>query len=255
MEESKDLEDYDGLDVKNIPQIMNQFREDEVLHFSGNVTKFNKRDWKQERIFVITNLAVYNIKKHKVQRRILISDIDGITKSTDPRCFEFVIHVEVEYDYRFLTTERKRDDIFKVLKHCFYKIFEKNLPVFGVAYSHLKDFTTSKNEAAKKISKKPPKGNLLQSEDIFRDKWYKGGSNSKHKKSKKKSSKHKKKKEISSNGDFEMLSVDEIEERKNRASTGTIYCKTKGKQVELNDFERIKVIGKGTFGKVYLVRK
>jgi len=157
MEEKKELEGYDSLDVKSIPQIMEQFREDEELFFSGNVTKFNRMDWKQERIFAITNLAVYNIKKYKVQRRILISDIDGITKSTDSTCFEFVIHVEIEYDYRFLTTERKRDDIFFVLKHCFHNLFNKNLPVFGVAYSHLKDFTTTKKEAAKKISKKPPK--------------------------------------------------------------------------------------------------
>ncbi len=62
MEDNKSLDGFDSLGVKNTPQIMRQFRDDEELYFSGNVTKFNRMDWKQERIFVITSLAVYNIK-------------------------------------------------------------------------------------------------------------------------------------------------------------------------------------------------
>lgn len=157
-----------------------------------------------------------------------------------------------------MTTEKKRDDIFFVLKNCFYKHFGKNLPIFGVAYSHLKDFTTTKKEAAKKISKKPPKGNLLKNEDIFRDKWYKGSSKEKKmsKTSKENGSPSKKpsKAPLPTEGEFKMPSTAEMEERKSRVG-GTIYSKEKGKIVNLDDFERIKVIGKGTFGKVYLVKK
>lgn len=106
MEENKELQGFDSLDVKNIQPIMTQLKKDEIVYYSGNVTKYNRMGWKQERLMLITNLAVYNIKKHKIQRKIEIRDIDGITKSTDPKCFEFVIHVEVEYDYRFVTTEK-----------------------------------------------------------------------------------------------------------------------------------------------------
>lgn len=153
MEENKELQGYDSLDVKSTSAITSQLREDEVIYFSGNVTKFNRMGWKQERLMLITNLAIYNVKKHKIQRRIAISDIDGITKSTDPKCTEFVVHVEVEYDYRFVTNEKRRDDIFFVIKHCYYNTFGKNIPVFGVAYAHLKDFTTTKKEQRNKISK------------------------------------------------------------------------------------------------------
>lgn len=62
MEDTKSLDGYDSLDVKQIPQIMKQFRDDEELFYSGNVTKYNRMNWKQERIFLITNLAVYNVK-------------------------------------------------------------------------------------------------------------------------------------------------------------------------------------------------
>lgn len=159
------------------------------------------------------------------------------------------MHVEVEYDYRFLTNERKRNEIVLILKHCYHNAFGKNLPVYGVAYGHLKDFTTSKKDAAKKISKKPPKGNLLKEEDLFRDKWYKVGKKEKSQNSTSSDRADEEKNE------FQMPTDSEFEERKGRKATGTIYCKDKGAQVSLDDFERLKVIGKGTFGKVYLVKK
>jgi hypothetical protein len=174
METAKtDLEIYDELNIRQTPKITMQLKPDEKVYFSGKVNKFNRMEWKQERIFVITNMAIYNIKKHKIQRRMAIRDIAGITKSTDKKCFEFVVHHEWEYDYRLVTDERKRDEIFLILKHCYFNVFSKNLPVYGVAYSHLKDFTTGKDDAKDKISRIPPKGNLLKDENLFRDKWNK----------------------------------------------------------------------------------
>jgi hypothetical protein len=175
MEANKDLEIYDELKIRKTPKIIKQFETDEKVYFSGTVSKFNRMDWKQERIFVITNMAIYNIKKHSIQRRIGIKDIAGITKSTDKSCFEFVVHHEWEYDYRLVTDQRKRDEIFLILKHCYHNVFHKNIPVYGVAYSHLKDFTTGKDDAKDQISRIPPKGNLLKDEDLFRDKWNKIG--------------------------------------------------------------------------------
>lgn len=241
MEEIKELSNFDELKVRANSEITTQLSSNETVYFSGNVTKFNRMEWKQERLFVVTNLAIYNIKKTKIQRRIAIKDIDGVTISTDPKCFEFVVHVEVEYDYRFLTNQKKRDNIIFVLKHCYYKMHSRNLSVFGVSYAHLKDFTTSKKDALKKISKKPPKGNLLKKENLFDD--ITPGEVPKDEKKEEKD-------EFASPFDS-----DNFEERKRRAPTGTIYSKDKGKEVGLDDFEIKSVIGKGTFGKVYLVEK
>jgi hypothetical protein len=170
MEANKDIEIYDELEIRKTPKIIKQFQTDEKVYFSGKVSKFNRMDWKQERIFVITNMAIYNIKKHSIQRRIGIKDIAGITKSTDKSCFEFVVHHKWEYDYRLVTDQRKRDDIFLILKHCYHNVFHKNIPVYGVAHSHLKEFTTGKDDAKDQISRIPPKNNLLKDEEEKDDK-------------------------------------------------------------------------------------
>jgi len=54
----------------------------EAVVFSCIVEKINRFGMKQERIFLLTNQSVYNIKKEEVQRRIDISSIKAITKST-----------------------------------------------------------------------------------------------------------------------------------------------------------------------------
>ena len=136
----------------------------------------------------------------------------------------------------------------------------RNLPVYGVAYSHLKDFTTSKKDAAKKISKKPPRGNLLKSENLFDEDGeanHKNNSDS-NKKTKGNSNSNYDYSGFSSgsrSSEFEVIEDNAFEEKKNRSATGTIYTKEKGKEVTEDDFKKVKVIGKGTFGKVYLVQK
>jgi hypothetical protein len=61
-------------------------------------------DWTQARIFVITSEKIYNIKKLKIKRFILINKMAGISKTTSPNNMkEFTIHVNTEYDYRFIS--------------------------------------------------------------------------------------------------------------------------------------------------------
>lgn len=96
---------------------------------------------------------------------------------------------------------------------------------------------------------------MLKNEDLFRDKWYKGSAKVKKSSKSGSSASKSKPKPPAPAGEFVMPSQTALEERKSRSGTGTIYSKEKGKQVSMEDFERIKVIGKGTFGKVYLVKK
>lgn len=62
MEVIKELKGHDELDIKNNDKITKILGPSEVIYYSGFVTKYNKYDWAQERIFVVTNLAIYNIK-------------------------------------------------------------------------------------------------------------------------------------------------------------------------------------------------
>jgi hypothetical protein len=71
----------------------------EQLLFSDKVKKINMFGWTQERIILITNEKVYNIKKQKTKRKIRISDLGGLSKTL--KGVEFTLHVPREYDYRF----------------------------------------------------------------------------------------------------------------------------------------------------------
>lgn len=93
-----------------------------------------------------------------------------------------MVHVTVDYDYRFLTTPDLLTDILYVLKHWFYNIHQRNLDIFGVDYLNLKDFTTTKKDAQKHVSRKPPRNYLLKDENLF----HKKKSQSRKKSSKKK---------------------------------------------------------------------
>ena len=50
---------------------------------------------------LLTNQALYNLKKDSIQRKITINLMKGITKSLKKDVKEFIIHVKDEYDYRF----------------------------------------------------------------------------------------------------------------------------------------------------------
>jgi hypothetical protein len=75
----------------------------EVLLFSDKVKKINMFGWHQERILLITNEQIYNIKKSKAKRKIRIADLGGVSKTLTGAKIEFTLHVPKAYDYRFLT--------------------------------------------------------------------------------------------------------------------------------------------------------
>eukprot|EP00483_Globobulimina_turgida_P005323 UN05333 len=73
----------------------------ETIKLYVNILKINKRNKKQQRIFVLTDKAIYNIKpKNKViKRRINLLDIAFITLSTTSA--EFALNIPSEYDYHY----------------------------------------------------------------------------------------------------------------------------------------------------------
>ena len=90
----------------------------EHVAFSTIVTKINDQNKRQERVILITNRNLYNIKLVSplnnilvkifnsaiIRRKICINKICGITVARV--AFEFVIHVEGDYDYRFFSLEK-----------------------------------------------------------------------------------------------------------------------------------------------------
>jgi len=64
------------------------------------VIKINAKGKKQARVLVVTDQAMYNLdEKYKCKRRIVVSQLAGLTESKSSD--QFVVHVPSEYDYHY----------------------------------------------------------------------------------------------------------------------------------------------------------
>lgn len=139
----------------------------EKLLFSDRIKKINMYGWTQERYFIVTSEKIYNIKKNKIKRSILINDLSGLTKTLRGTRNEFTLHVNKEYDYRFAS--ERREEIIRVLKEHFAARNGINLPIFGVEKSTLQEFTTTEKDVKRGQSRFPPVQFRLREEDVLRE--------------------------------------------------------------------------------------
>lgn len=180
----------------------------ETILYSDKIIKINKYSMSQERNILITDNAIYNLKKKDLKRRIEIKTIKGITvsKLTD----EFVIHgADVEYDYNFISPKKKL--IIQLIAETFNKIKGVDLYFCEIDAKTLKNYVTLKDEKKKDLNfSRMPLNASTNVKDYYQP-----------------------------------LKI---------TRTGTIYSKNKNiTEVKLSDFRPIKVLGRGSFGKVTLV--
>lgn len=102
----------------------------EKVLFSCKVLKHNRWGMRQYRGMLVTNTRIYNLKDVSIQRKIQISSVKAITKSTKAGYLEFVVHVNDEYDYMFESDNRA--EIFDAIKYIVWKSTGRNCPVYGV---------------------------------------------------------------------------------------------------------------------------
>ena len=103
----------------------------------------------QERNILITNKAIYNLKKKDLKRRIDIATIKGITCSSITE--EFVLHgMDLEYDYNYISNKRKT--IVKAIAESYFAIKNAKLLFCELECKTLKDYVTLKNEKKKDLS-------------------------------------------------------------------------------------------------------
>ena len=218
------MEDFKVNDLLNLAdnkEILNLIK-NEKLYFSNIITKVNHYGMSQERTLLLTNTALYNLKKKNLRRRILYIDIRGITYSK--LTYEFVIHGnDDEYDYQYLSPER--DYIISLIAIFYQNNTFTPLKICEVQEKSLKYFVTGKKEKKKdNLFSKMDEKFLIDTADYI----------------------NRFIKEIASPG---KICKDEKKKRKN-----TIFSKHKTiKTVSLEDFQVLKVLGRGSFGKVCLV--
>lgn len=210
-------QDNDLLLLNNDKEIK-AFLKDEVIIFSDIINKINKYNMSQERIIVITNKAVYNLKKKELKRRIEYNIIKGITTLADSE--KIIIHCEdFEHDYFYESTRIRK--VVQMLCFGYKDYMKKELRIYIVDDKDLGNYVTLKNEKKKNVqfSRMPESIKPITFNDYITGNYI-------------------------NEGDFNCVD----EERKDLGQVETIET------CSLNSIELLKVIGRGLYSKVFLVR-
>jgi serum/glucocorticoid-regulated kinase 2 len=227
-------EELDDLNINKESSLKKKFSIDEKIFLSANVQKYNKRDKRQMRGLLVTNKAVYNLAQsgtlgkmfgggYTIKRKIDISKISAISVSVSDIGQEFVIHVNDEYDYRYASTDKKEPILLMIARAYYLNPGSKPLGFFLTEKANLREFTTTEDDMKKKVQRMPKETPKQMNETELAT--YFG-------------EKVKKRQELS-------------------AQTQAVFSKPNSalSKVTLEDFELIKVLGRGAFGKVMLVEK
>ena len=208
--------EYDFLNLSQNYSVKTNITRDEEIQFSDKINKINKYNWWQERNIIITDKAIYNLKKLSLKRRIDLKTLIGITISKNSE--EFVIHCKnIDYDYHYSSPRRKI--IIEIISKNYEINVEQEIKLFELQDKNLNEYVTSKEEKEKQISytRMPKNIKSLNVKDYL----------------------------------FGNQSKTEIDKNKNIVP---IKPKFKYIAVNYNDFEIIKVIGRGFIGKILLVK-
>ena len=210
--------EYDFLNLSKNYSVKTNITREEEIQFSDKIDKINKYSWKQERNIIITNKAIYNLKKFELKRRIDLKTLIGITISKNSE--EFVIHCSnIDYDYHY--SSQRRNIIIEIISKNYELILQTEINLYELSDKSLNQYVTTKDEKEKKISytRMPKKAKKLNVKEYL----------------------------------FGNTSKTDIGKNKNRNS---IIIKQKFKNIKVNytDFEIIKVIGRGFIGKIILVK-
>ena len=207
--------EYDFLNLSKNYLIKSNITREEEIQFSDKIYKINKYNWKQERIIIITDKAIYNLKKDTLKRRIDLKALIGITISKNSE--EFVLHCShIDYDYHYTSPRIKT--IIEIISKNYEALFNEELKLYELTDKYLNEYVTLKSEKEKqsKYTRMPKNQKRLNVKEYL----------------------------------FGNQSKTEINDKNN------IKIKPKFNNTEVcyNDFEIIKVIGRGFVGKIILVK-
>ena len=188
----------------------------EKIIFSDVVKKINRKGSTQKRILMITTRAIYNLENNKCKRRIEVQDIGKIISSRTSD--QFILHIPKEYDYHYSSARSK--EVVTILEKVHHVYVGESLSVETLDDKDLTKFVLTKKDLEKRnksahMARRSSAGDLMKS--------------------------------MAKMGLSEEKPTLPKEDSETRAVFGEKAC--------MDDFELLKVLGKGSFGKVMQVKK
>ena len=281
---------HDLLNINEDKQILSLLKNEKV-YYSDVITKINKYALSQERSIILTNVALYNMKKKELKRRIPYKEILGISYSNISN--EFVIHGNREqYDYHY--NSKDKNLIISLIIYFYDEENNTQINLCEIPEKCLKNFVTRKKEKQKDYSYTKMDTNYLvntlefqennmeylffgsdvdnsnsninfnisinnlnNKNDVNNNKDNNINNDNKNNNiiNYKENDDDTRNKKINSLNLINNIKNSNQKDKKDIKESGTIFSKVKDiKKVTLNDFKIIRVIGRGTFGKVCLVQ-
>lgn len=204
----------------------------ESLYYSNKIIKINHFNIGQERSIVLTDESIYNIQKKSLKRKVTYPQVVGITFTKLSQ--EFVVHGnDGEYDLYYQSPEK--NIIICLIAKLYEEKTKSTLKICEVPEKYLKNYVTGKKEKKK--------DNSFTRMDIN----YSINTNSFIKEN------IRKEKNLRLFSKENLSDSDEDNPEKDKAQI--LFCKLDGiVEIKLEDFEIIRILGRGAFGKVYLVQ-
>lgn len=196
----------------------------ELVLFSDCLVKINKKGKEQTRALMITDRAIYNLLPNdlkKCKRRILLEQVGGISVSQTSN--EFVIHVKDEYDYRFKSSRKL--DVAEVISRAVSVYFNRKVKKIERQQATLENIAITKKEA--RIQTREQR--RLRYEALLRE-----------------------------DGESDDEDMEDTQDTKAMGVDVDDGLGLPGRPIEhvtVADFDFLKVLGRGNFGKVMQVRK
>ena len=284
---------HDFLNIKEDNIILSLLKNEKV-YYSDVITKINHYGLSQERSIILTDTALYNMKKKEMKRRIPYKEILGISYSSISN--EFVVHGnKSQYDYHYNSQDKNL--IISLIIFFYDEQNNSQIKLCQISEKSLKNFVTSKREKQKDCSYTKMDLNFLIDTEEFQennmeclffgsdmDITNKNNNNfninnvnnessvnlvnninieNNNSNSRNSSNNNLLNSNVESNISNISKRINTLEfvnnlnnnNIKEKNENKTIFIKDKAiKKVTLNDFKILKVLGRGTFGKVCLVQ-
>ena len=244
---------------------------DEPIMYSDHCSKINAYGAKQERDLILSTKHIYNLKQLKIRRKIPITHVAAIIKSSSDN--QFVIHIPNDYDFRFEVDSR--DEFIKLLQLRFINLQPKDTLKIYIIEDDIAMYVTSLKDKKYGISNLPPETMRSKNEELAGTDDFKENEESYETLIKSMNDSTDNTDVFTVKDEFSMTNsrengqeaaIFEAEENKKEYSFDTdelisrqsvligskMTAMGKLKELTLESFKIISVLGKGTFGKVYL---